>query len=344
VVRNHAWTNSPPSAREEVPTLSLEEQRITINPTLNQLAYNFFAMTGKMGNMFNTAKTALAGITGGAKSDHAKGVSNAIRNLHKDLVEKAKTMNQHTYKNHDSTNPQKPYDALYSTESTGFKYILPYFTNTMRSGNLGFGTGGGEGGMNSIFDMLGAGGIAQGMADITKSMNVSAPGVYIEQPKFYSFSGRESSYTVTFPLLNTGTFDDVLRNWQFLYLLTYQNMPNRISRDIIEPPVIYTARIPGMWFARYAAITNLQVEFQGARRMMELEIPMVKPSTKPGEGNTSVQTVYSEDKTFKTIIPDAYNVSITVTELFGETKNMAYQMLQDDFDITVNRILPTPAE
>jgi hypothetical protein len=323
ILKSHAWTNSPPSSRVDVPRLILEEQRISINPTINQVAYNFLAGTGKATSMIDTVKSTATELK------NAQDITSAAKKQAKE-----KLGNDHTIGKMDETSrPQKPYDFLYSTLPTGFRYTLPYFADTFRTGNLGFGTGGGEATAGAL-GMLGIGNLGAAVGDIVKSLNLTAPGVYIEQPKFYNFTGRESSYTVKFPLLNTGTFDDVMRNWEFLFLLTYQNMPNRISRDVIEPPVIYTAKIPGMWFSRYAAITNLSVEFKGARRMMELSVSTLTSQT----GNSGVIKNTPAVKEFTTIIPDAYEVSITVTELFGETKNMAYEVLNDDFKITVNKL------
>ena len=324
IAKNHAWTNSPPNAREEIPVLTLQEQRIAINPTINQIAYNVMGFSDKATGALQASKDIVSSIKnasdGGGVSDK---VMKATERKYKEFAA-------------EDVNPQKPYDFLYTTQPTGFSYTLPYFSNTMRSGNLGFGTGG-EQAPGGILSSLGFGDLAEGIGEVTKSLNLTAPGVYIEQPKFYNFTGRESSYTVQFPLLNTGTYEDVLKNWQFLFLLTYQNMPNRISRDQIEPPVIYTARIPGMWFSRYAAITNLTVEFQGARRMMKLDVPTLSHILGPqGESDTQ-----SGSKTFETIIPDAYNVSITVAELFGETKNMAYEVLSNKFKVTVNEKIDT---
>ena len=318
IADNHAWTNSPPSARKEIPVLSLPEQRIAINPTINQIAYNVIGA----GEKLKQIKDAAVGVVNSIKN--AKDVGSIVNDL-KDTKRQYKDLSA------KDINPQKPYDFLYTTNPTGFTYTLPYFSNTWRSGNLGFGQGGGDS-PSSVISSLGMDALGEGIGDVVKGLNLTAPGVYIEQPKFYNFTGRESSYTVQFPLLNTGTYEDVLRNWQFLFLLTYQNMPNRISRDQIEPPVIYTARIPGMWFSRYAAITNLTVEFQGARRMMKLEVPTLTNAIGPqGEEINRLGT-----KGFETIIPDAYNVSITVAELFGETKNMAYEVLSNKFKVTVN--------
>ena len=323
ILNHHAWTNSPPASRVDVPRLILDEQRIAINPTINQIAYNVIGAGEKLGAAKDKVQEAATSLKN-AKDSKASPIETANKVLGTKRSYKTLTAS--------SVDPQKPYDFLYTTTATGFKYTLPYFSNTWRSGNLGFGQGGGEA-PAGIISSLGVDALGQGIGDVVKSLNLTAPGVYIEQPKFYNFTGRESSYTVQFPLLNTGTYEDVLRNWQFLFLLTYQNMPNRISRDQIEPPVIYTARIPGMWFSRYASITNLTVEFQGARRMMSLDVPVLQEIL----GAEGESTATSTSKSFETIVPDAYNVSITVTELFGETKNMAYEILSNKFKITVNQ-------
>ena len=60
------------------------------------------------------------------------------------------------------------------------------------------------------------------------------PGIYVEQSKQYNFGQDGRSFNIQFPLLNTGTYEDVKRNWQFLFGLIYQNKPGRINRNLLE--------------------------------------------------------------------------------------------------------------
>ena len=145
------------------------------------------------------------------------------------------------------------------------------------------------------------------------------------------------------------------KNWEFLFLLVYQNTPNRISKDLANPPCIYEAKIPGVWYSKYASITNVKVDFVGARREMPIKINFIEknesvdlsdtsndlPGNRIDSAGESTGTPYNAGgytdetgktipagatewkltkKTLMTVIPDAYQVSITVTELFSETQ------------------------
>jgi hypothetical protein len=159
----------------------------------------------------------------------------------------------------------------------------------------------------------------------------------IEQPKAFTFTGREKSYTVSFPLFNTKSYADVVKNWEFLYLLSYQNTPNRINRDLIDPPCIYEASIPGVWYSKYAAITNMTVEFVGARREMEIPIK-VADRTSHGAQLQGLGSKAQRNQDYMTlaVIPDAYQVTMTISELFAETQNMKFQMLLESMNSRIS--------
>ena len=180
-------------------------------------------------------------------------------------------------------------------------------------------------------------GFTEVMSDVARDLSMSrlgAPGQMIEKPKQFSFDGRERSYTVTFPLFNTKSYAEIIKNWQFLFLLTYQNTPNRISRDLIDPPCIYEAFIPGVWYSQYASITNLQVDFAGGRREMDMIIPYLDKADDINE--TGAANWIMQKRKFTTIIPDAYMVTMTISELFSETQNFMHHMLRESMNDKVS--------
>jgi len=207
-----------------------------------------------------------------------------------------------------------PYDGLYLTENTGWKYNIPYFENLNNDLTNTFGDLD-----NSAFAEL-----ASGLGAFIKAgidlINIKEPGTYIERTKMFQFADGGDDFSFEFPLLNTAnaTFIDVV-NWQLVFLLIYQNRPTRISRDIIEPCVIYEVMIPGVKYTPYAYIKKLSVEFLGARRTMKLPIPQL------GENGQTLSNLES----FETIVPDAYKISITMSSLVAETRNFLYSMLYE---------------
>ncbi len=226
--------------------------------------------------------------------------------------------------------PMNPYSVLYTTKPTQFKYTLPYMQDTYVANSGQFGSAPDSAG-NLVAGLSDA---AAGITKVLQTANLRkmfSPGRMIEEPKAFSFTGREKSYTVSFPLFNTKTYSEVVKNWQFIYLLSYQNTPNRVNRDLIDPPCIYEAYIPGVWYSKYAALTNMTVDFVGARREMYIPVPFLDHADNQHQATATGDWRQVLRKAL-TVIPDAYQVTLTYTELFAETQNMKHQMLRESMN------------
>ena len=323
VIDNYNWTGSPRTSRVDVPELVLREERIMANPMINQIANNLSVGLQKGLRAYNEFKSDMDGgsIADALRKADEKATA-VMASAEKvpvigDIVMAAKDLA------YSSNSVMAAYEDLYYVKPTGFKYKLPYLETTYKSVQNQFDsanpdTGVGAGLFAGIMSNLG-----KAVANIATSFNVLEPGTYIEQPKFYGFAGRSGkTYTVQFPLVNTGNnFQDVISNWQLLFLLIYQNTPNRLSKDLIDPPKIYEAMIKGIWYNRWTYISQLDVEFLGATRKMFVPIPV-------SYQGDNLET-YTRYEGFETVIPDAYQVKIAVTELFAETQNMLYAMLRE---------------
>lgn len=212
----------------------------------------------------------------------------------------------------------RPYEGLYLTEDTKFLYSFPYLENAPNYVENLFGDTD-DAFFGKVPGVPSPGQLMRDFRTTTQSIaaltNITQPGVYIEKPKFFQFNDKGEEIDFTFPLINTGhsKWQDVLNNWQLLFMLIYQNRPNRRSRDLIDPPCIYEVTIPGVKYMPYAYISNLSIDFLGNRRQTEIQIPYLNGSKIK----------------INTIIPDAYMVNITVTGLVSEAQNMLYSMLTD---------------
>jgi hypothetical protein len=144
--------------------------------------------------------------------------------------------------------------------------------------------------------------------------------------------GRQLNFKI--PLLNTNRPEDISRNWQLIFGLIYQNRPGRVSKSIIDQPVIYEVNLPGVAYMPYAYISNLQIRFLGSRRTMKFPVPVLD------ENNTNVGLI-------ETTVPDAYELDITVTGMNEETRNFLYANVTKS-KLQVNKAvespdIPTPA-
>lgn len=286
------------------------------------------------------------------------GIDNRVQSIKKSLGDKSedrKFKDGNAMGGFDQYNQYlAPYQDIYSTKDTGWRYKLPYMEDLQRNNTS-----------NWQREQIIGGGLAQKARDFTLAPNtIVSPGVYIDQAKNFVYEGQKS-YSVSFPLMNTMSQDHILRNWQLLFLLTYQNRPNRIDRVQLAPPKIYEAMIPGVWWCRHAFISNMTVDFVGNRRKMTLMVPEWNMKSARGALPTKEKSSFAnrfKDAVFSsilnknneidtavaqysrpnrnmpvtTIIPDAYQVTITLTELVPESQNTMFAAIHKPSTITTS--------
>ena len=322
VVTDFPWTKSPKSSRLDVPRLVLKEKRIKTNSTISNFAYSVNTITdiakssGKIASAFGDkigsgseniiTKTAagVAGAAGAVISETAtviENTSNALLNAVAD-----------DFESFGDNSVLTPYNGLYRLEKTGFKYILPYMNDAYKAVNTSLGDAQQENIASSAL------GIASDIgAKAAGALFALRPGVYIEEAKQFAMTQEGRSIEISFPLLNTGSYEEITRNWQLIYGLVYQNRPGRITKTLVDIPVMYEASIEGMLYMPYSYITNIRVDFMGNRRTMNVDMPVIG-SSEGGAGET---------RKINTVIPDAFNVSITLQGLNDETRNFLYESI-----------------
>lgn len=235
------------------------------------------------------------------------------------------------------------YTGLYEVDDTGFYYDIPSLQGDyLKTGPNSFQAGADASGMvksagNNIAQMFGGAkskkgravaGITSLLADapdaigqFREAFTAAGGGYYTEQPKFYQHGQNARSYQVQFPLYNTGDYDDMVRNFQLAFMLVYQNLPNRDSKQIIMPPCIYEVTFPGVTYCPYAYMSSVDVQFLGSRREIPLAIPFDD---------------IDEFKNIQVTVPEAYMITLNIQELVGNTKNFMY--------FNVDRLVTTGVE
>jgi len=221
-----------------------------------------------------------------------------------------------------------PYRNLYLTDPTNWVYVLPYFTNNQTSQSNNFADTGSTG---VISDLIGqpVAAAATGLAGALASINSPAQITYIEKAKFYNYPTEGEEIVVEFPLINTGnvTYDDVVRNWQFLFLLVYQNRPGKTSQNTVDQPVIYQVEVPGNKFFPFCYIQSLNIEFMGSRREMNITVPSnTSVSSDLGIVGQAIGSTVSS-VSIPAVIPDAYKVTITLKSMIANSKNFMQHMI-----------------
>jgi hypothetical protein len=303
------WTKSPKSSRQDVPKLRLIEKRIAKNSTVSNLAYSLLANVDLANTVSQQGAASIDLLAGNEKAE----VQNSLQNLKSsaadsvnDVINNSETLTKVKGKLNEvfdfesfQSNVLRPYNYLYVTEKTGFEYIFPYLEDDYRESNITMG----EDQQNIATSILGA------VSDIAQQ----AAGV--------ALVGQEGrTLNVKIPLLNTGSYEDILKNWQLIFGLVYQNRPGRITKNLVDVPVIYEAFIEGMAYMPYAYIRGLSVSFLGNRRTMKIKIPVTKFTSEGSD--VGVQT-----REITTVIPDAYQLNLSITGLNEETRNFMYESI-----------------
>lgn len=203
-------------------------------------------------------------------------------------------------------------NGLYTLNSTKFEYIFPYLEDRAMDASPRF----------ASFDAVLKSNISKGVASAVMGLTqgplaavpeLSQPGVYVEQPQLMDISNANSSdITVTFPLLNTLSFENAVKNYQLLWLLAYQNKPYRESKTVVSPAKVYRVFVPGIKYMHFAHISNLSVDFMGVRRTVRIPMP----------------TIAGTPEQVNVIMPDAYRVSITFKSLTTDMGNFMIEQLK----------------
>ena len=314
VVSDYSWTISPKTSRIDVPYISIIERKIINNVALQQLLYNVSAV----GNVIGENTKLIDSVTGGNVSE----LINRLQTKISDTIDKTNKIEKTG--NIIPSNPLNPYEGLYDLEDTGWMYILPYLGGENHSiqNQWGEPTGGFVQNLSNslinattnvsknINDIIG------GLGKLTGTGSaISNVGTYIEKAKQYQYPSSGPSYNVNFMLYNTTTIEDVIKNWELCFLLLYNMLPNRRTKTVFDPPPLYEISIPGVRKSPISSMESITITFIGSTRLMDLDVI----------GGTQ-----------RTIVPDAYSISIKFTDIFPETKNFMNALIDDDIQINVS--------
>lgn len=232
--------------------------------------------------------------------------------------------------------------------STNFQYKLPYFTSeyfsiqnnwsgvdvldtivNLQSKSLGFGQG--------IFKLLTEGKkrtVDNNETDQQKSISVASlpetlrnieifnlqsksPAVGLMDPPYVWKSTNHRQYTFQFPLYNitytnsSKSTEEIIKNWEFCYLLTYQNVVNKRNYFTAVPPVFYEVEIPGVHYSKASYISTLNIQNIGNIRRLRLSIN--------DHSNVPVN------------VPDGYLITITLVDLLTPSKNLLAAVMNTSY-------------
>jgi hypothetical protein len=346
VVKDFYWTYSKPESREEIPAIYLKEKRLKVNALVSQLKYS-------LGFAALEASQAVGTLTSFGSDlglpdlflDVASNVGGTVTRTAQTISDEISRLIEEDNNSTLRTSPWlQPYKGLYITEPTSWEFLFPYFDDKFETQGNQFSSEGVTNALAGIYQA--AGGVAMEVAEIAGAINNPTNITYIERAKFFNFPTDGDEVSFSFPLINTGsvTYDDVVNNWQLLFLLLYNNKPGRKSPTQIEQPVIYEVEVPGVRFLPFCYIASIDIKFQGSRRELPINIPYSEQQIGTNSSGSAVNiSSIGSFKTINTIIPDAYYVTITLKSMLGNTKNFMYHMIDKGDRTRVGVRNATPA-
>jgi hypothetical protein len=207
----------------------------------------------------------------------------------------------------------RSYERIYGINYTNFTYKLPYLEDSYKQINNSWGGESPGGRIGKYSDTL------------TKFTSIASPSVGVDFAKTFDYPQAGPSYDINFFLDNT-LYDNesyAVAHFTFIYLLLYQNLPNRVNRTSLTPPVIYQAYLEGVFSYRWSFLSKINVNFIGVRRPFYTNIG--------GEMT-------------KAIIPEGYEVQLTLTSLTPETKNLFYDSLHGAVNVSIKEHKPAEME
>lgn len=286
VVHDYVWTLTNIAGRDDIPHIILNEHRQNEGTLVRAMAFYGMAMETTAGNVKSAVKAAANKVAGVVGSSGFKG---------------------------SRSNLLEVYEEIFPDSPTNNRYILPYFNKTAFELNTSqweqiddaaTAAAGVAGGVADFAQAVGGKGVARFFkmaqkgiqaGDATNEALLKAQypvvGVF-DRPRVFT-SHSERSITIEFPLFNTKNAYDWIDNRELIYKLMTQNLYNK--RDYItgSPPCFYRVLVPGQYFSFASCVTNFNVQHLGNTRM--------------------------EYGSF--IVPDAFQVSLTLTEMVMPSLN-----------------------
>lgn len=320
VVNDYDWTTTPKSGRDAAPYIIMREMQPKTGAELQRAIYAVDSLMDGVSDTGAKAEDLIKRATTEFKapSSVTSMISNAAEKFY-DVVDyindvKNKVESKVGLKSNMQLSKQTylaSYDNLYNCDYTGWNFKLPYFENvTLNTPQNSFASGTSKTAAKYIAD--GAeflnniiGGVESTISQITGNEERLT-----ETPKSYSMATDGAQFSFKFPLINTGDEYQAASNYQLVQLLKYQSRPYRTSRNLIVPINIYEVFMPGMRYIPYAFIRNINIEFQGVRMPLNMQIMF---EDKPTD--------------ITAIVPEAYMVNIELQSLTNETGNFMIESM-----------------
>ena len=301
VVNDFKWTKTLKEGRVDVPFMRLREKYVTKSSFISNLKYaaNVFVDTTQLATKALGDVGRDLPVVGDFIKTGTEGFSKFTKDKSQDLgLGAPDSVPQHL----------KSYYNLYGTKDSGFVYNIPYLQDDWKSTQSKWGAGMEEGLAKNLFSLAAA--IVEGFS--------------MESAKSYQYQESGPSVSATIFLDNTKDINQDKggpswqQNWQLIFLLVYQNLPNRLNRFLAQPSALYDLRMEGLYYLPYCYIPELQVKCHGVRKQ-----------------KTVTYTLNDETQTVNTLIPEVFELNLKFTSLIPESKNLMFESYKNRTNVVI---------
>jgi len=335
VVKDFKWTKTKRNSvgRENTPALELQEFYVTMPAFFSNLnvAKQVVTTAGKaLGSLADNA-VGIAGM-GASITSIVKGAVKKVDTEVESILSKSRKAfgAEESATKFDSQKYLTAYEHLYGVKRSNFIYKLPYLEDEYKSVNNSWENS--EGMLDQATTSV--------VNKIKNAFSFAAPGVGIDFAKSFKYDDAGPSHDLTFYLDNTKDSEytgesittdashdapwarstgnrrivpNYETNFRLVYLLLYQNMPNKLNRLALVPPVIYRAKLPGMFSYRYSYLSKIGIKMIGTRKMKNI------PNFITTENNRAIDVV----------IPEGYEITMSLQSLIPETQNLYFDAINN---------------
>ena len=334
IVKDFKWTKTSRNSegRKNTPTVQLEEFYVTVPSFFSNLNVIQQVLQTTGSGMVDALKIITAGSAVGQSISTAIGTAGEMLG---NEVNKLMEQGRGAFgADPDVIMPGhlKAYENLYGVKRTQFKYKLPYLGDSYKRISNNWGE-------NNDLSKLAGGGLDA----ITNAFGMLSPGVGIDYSKTFKYGDGGPEHTISFFLDNTkdneysgigaqvtdksySKYDlnvglqanptpNYETNFRFIYLLLYQNLPNRINKLTFVPPVIYSAKLPGVFSYRWSYIKNIEVNMVGVRKTKSINN-------------------FIGDSPSDVVIPEGYEINLTLQSLVPESQNLYYDAFNSQVTVS----------
>lgn len=359
IISNYAWTNETSisssllsySSKTNIPYCLVVEREQTVSSSIMNIIRDVSIIgqgIGKIITELSRQDQKLEKLAKDATQQAKKILDGATSNQTaarivqsgKEVLQKAKVSG-----NELNTGILSPYNYLYATEMTGFRYVFPMLSSQDLYALSTSWTDQQDANTSILLHNPLTNIISEGAAAVANTIGADVPNIVntifknangankasaFEMARYFNFDRNDTDeIKISFVLFNTivknGKLDQWKNNLYFISLFNMRNLPFKLDYTTYLPPLLYDVIIPGVKRLPFTYVSSFTAEPQGLIRNMKIDNFLAKIGGVKSSSNDYVSVP----------VPEAWTISITFKSMLARSANL---MLAGgaDLPITIN--------